>query len=83
MDGKGWYLLIDGCGKVSVEKVFYSDELRFYFIVKMIKICKDDGNKMGGVLNNDGSLGNGRGDKKMVKNFGFFFFEVVWIMYFY
>lgn len=80
-DGKGWYLSIDGCGKVSAEKVPYSDEPRLHFIVKTIKTCKDDGNKTGGASNNDGSLGNGRGDKKTAKNFGLSSSEVVWIMY--
>lgn len=80
MDGKGWYLLVDENGKVSVEKVFYSDELRFYFIVKMLKDYEVDDGERSEIIFNILNENNKRCDKKIKKDFGFFLFEVVWIL---
>lgn len=79
-DGKGWYLSMDEHGKVSAEKVAYSDEPRLHFLVKTIKDGKDEDEGNGCASNTKKSNSNTRDDKKTKKDFGLPSSEVVWIM---
>lgn len=79
-DGKGWYLSMDESGKISAEKVSYSDEPRLHFIVKTVAKCNDDNSKEEGVSKTTkGCHGYGRRDKKTRKDFMLPSSEVVWI----
>lgn len=80
-DGKGWYLSVDEHGKVSAEKVSYSDEPRFHFIVKTIKNCENKEEENDCPSNKESTNGNLRRDKKTKKDFGLPSSEVVWIMH--
>ncbi|KAJ7392900.1 positive regulation of brown fat cell proliferation [Desmophyllum pertusum] len=81
-DGKGWYLSVDENGKVSAEKVSYSDEPRLHFIVKTLKDRQEENEEKSettsNTLNNNNN--NTRRDKKTKKDFGLPSSEVVWIM---
>lgn len=80
-DGKGWYLSMDERGKVSAEKVSYSDEPRLHFIVKTIKKCKASDEEKECTSNTEKCGTAPRGDKKTRKDFGLPSSEVVWIMH--
>lgn len=81
-DGKGWYLSMGEHGKVSAEKVAYSDEPRLHFIVKTIKNSKDKAKgKDDYTSNTENCSRDARCDAKTRKDFGLPSSEVVWIMH--
>lgn len=79
-DGKGWYLSVDENGKVSAEKVSYSDEPRLHFIVKTLKDHEVDDGERSETISNTLNENNKRCDKKTKKDFGLPSSEVVWIL---
>lgn len=79
-DGKGWYLSVDENGKVSAEKVSYSDEPRLHFIVKTLKDHEVDDGEKSETTSNMLNENNKRRDKKTKKDFGLPPSEVVWIL---
>lgn len=79
-DGKGWYLSVDENGKVSAEKVSYSDEPRLHFIVKTLKDHEVDDGERSETISNTLNENNKRRDKKTKKDFGLPSSEVVWIL---
>lgn len=72
---------MDEHGKVSAEKVSYSDEPRLHFIVKTIKNCKGKDEEKECASNSENSNSNSRNDEKTKKDFGLPSSEVVWIMH--
>lgn len=79
-DGKGWYLSVDENGKVSAEKVSYSDEPRLHFIVKTLKDHELEDGEKSETTSNSLNQHNKRRDKKTKKDFGLPSSEVVWIL---
>lgn len=80
-DGKGWYLSVDENGRITAEKVSYSDEPRLHFIVKTLKDQEENEVKEkdpADTLKSQNS--NKRCDKKTAKDFGLPSSEIVWIM---
>lgn len=80
-DGKGWYLSVDENGRITAEKVSYSDEPRLHFIVKTLKDQEENEvqeKDPADTLKSQNS--NKRCDKKTAKDFGLPSSEIVWIM---
>lgn len=71
---------MDENGKVSAEKVSYSDEPRLHFIVKTLKDHEADDGEKSETSSNTLKENNKRRDKKTKKDFGLPSSEVVWIL---